>query len=245
MDLGTLFLVGFIGAITPGPDILLVLHNSLRFGAWQGIKVLCGIATGWFVFLGIIYFGFAHLLRGDLVQLLLSGLGGLYLLYIAYHLLKKNFCPPIFDGQDSNELDSLSKNLHSSQSSPLDSAITHTSLQDSDSETIQAIHIENKPASYLKGLIINLSNPKAILFFSVIIAPFVGNDLGLSLSVLYVSLVSGFLSVILASVYFREYLNEKTFYLIDKICGVLFILFACSLFYHAFEMFNVVFFNES
>ena len=40
MSLLTLFLLAFVGAITPGPDILLVMRNTLLFGFMQGVKIL-------------------------------------------------------------------------------------------------------------------------------------------------------------------------------------------------------------
>ena len=55
VSFGILFMVAFIGAITPGPDILLVIRNTLYFGILQGLKIWSGIATGWFIFLSIIF----------------------------------------------------------------------------------------------------------------------------------------------------------------------------------------------
>lgn len=36
LELFTLFCVGFIGALTPGPDILFTLRNTLNYGAKAG-----------------------------------------------------------------------------------------------------------------------------------------------------------------------------------------------------------------
>ena len=184
----------FIGAITPGPDILLVIRNTLYFGILQGLKIWSGIATGWFIFLSIIYFGFAHVLRGNLIQLILSIIGGAYLLYIAYLLCTK----------------STSK-----------------------------LELENHfitPDGYLKALLVNISNPKAILFFSVIIAPFIQTQLLTSLSILFAGLSSAFLSIIVICAFFRNYINERVFYIIDKVCAVLFIIFSIMLFYHGYTI---------
>ncbi len=192
MDFVMLFAVGFIGAITPGPDILLVMHNSLRFGGLAGIRALCGIATGWMLFLGIIYFGFANVFKGALAQILIGFAGGLYLLYIAFMLYKK---PPSDTQTDSHQA-----------------------------------------TGFFKALLINLSNPKAILFFGVIITPFMDTNLRLSLIVLFISLLSAFLVVIFASIFCKRYLNDKTFALIDKICSVLFFVFALSLLYRSTKL---------
>ncbi len=195
-----LFLVGFSGAITPGPDILLVLRNTLLFGFWSGIRVLCGIATGWVVFLGIIYFGLAHFLSYWISQIILSIIGALYLLYIAYKIFRA----------------------------------APAKLQILDSHTTLA----SKPDSYIKGLIVNLSNPKAILFFGVIVARFIDTNLVLSIIVLFASLMCAFLSVVFVATFFRKYITNKVFIWIDRVCIVLFSAFALSLVYNAFVIFQ-------
>ncbi len=117
-----LCLMGFFGAITPGPDILLTLKTTLRYGILQGFKVLFGIASGWFLYLGIIYVGLSHWLNTPIIQLILSFVGGGYLLYLAFAML--NATPYTLDS-------------------------THNVKKD----------------GFLQGLILNVSNPKAILFF--------------------------------------------------------------------------------
>ena len=56
--------VGFITALTPGPDILFVLRNTLSYGARIGFLSLLGIFCGWIIFLSLVYFGFAHFIQG-------------------------------------------------------------------------------------------------------------------------------------------------------------------------------------
>ncbi|STQ85976.1 LysE family translocator [Helicobacter muridarum] len=217
MEFVGIFIVGFIGAITPGPDILLVMHNTLKFGIYSAIRVLLGIATGWLLFLSIIYFGFIHLISASLIQILLSFCGGMYLLYLSYLLLKPS---------NHDELGNANSNdVDKAQNSPI--IIQEIGQNDKDSQS---------PDTYLKGLIINLSNPKAILFFSTIIIPFIGKNLELSLVVLYASLVCGFLSVIFVIGVFRKRIDSNIFSIIDRICGILFVFFGFSLFYNAFAM---------
>ncbi len=85
MDFLSIFILSFVGAITPGPDILLVLRNTLHFGFFQGLRVFVGIASGWVIYLVIIYFGFIHILSGYITQIILSIIGAIYLIvYIIY-----------------------------------------------------------------------------------------------------------------------------------------------------------------
>ncbi|CAM2914182.1 LysE family translocator [Helicobacter burdigaliensis] len=197
MELLALFAVGFITAITPGPDILFVLRNTLALGARAGILSFLGIFSGWIIYLSLIYFGFAHFLRGALIEGILSLVGGIYLSYIAYILYKK----------PKNKIDFNHK--------------THKS------KTL-----------YFKGLFVNLSNPKAILFFMLIITPFIQKDLELSLSVLLVSLSLAFLCIIFLALNLRRFITNTLFDKIDKVCVVIFFIFALLLFSEAYQSFS-------
>ena len=187
-----LFAIGFIGAITPGPDMLLVARNTILFGTRRGLIVLSGIAFGWIFYLGIIYFGFTHLLSNPYSQITLGVLGGLYLAYISLKILRTPYSKPSIDSKIA------------------------------------------LPDSFWRALVVNLSNPKAILFFGVVVTQFIGKDLALSIVVLYVSLVSAFVCVVVVSSYCRKYITYRVFFIIDRVSAVLFFGFALSLFYHGF-----------
>ena len=193
------FVIGYVGAITPGPDILLILRNTITFGARSAFIALSGIACGWVVFLSLVYFGFAHTMSAPIAQGLLSVFGALYLGYISYTILRS---PPT-----------------------------------SDLTQILVANTQAKPAGFFQALGVNLSNPKAILFFVVVVAPFANQGFELGLFVLFCSLVSGFVSVILVGLYVRKWLNARVFLWIDRISAVLFIGFACSLGYRGVDIF--------
>lgn len=193
------FVIGYVGAITPGPDILLILRNTITFGARSAFIALSGIACGWVVFLSLVYFGFAYMMSQPIAQGLLSIFGAIYLGYISYKILRA--------------------------SSP------------SDLTQILGANTQAKPAGFFQALGVNLSNPKAILFFVVVVAPFANQGFELGLFVLFCSLVSGFVSVILVGLYVRKWLNARVFLWIDRISAVLFIGFACSLGYRGVDIF--------
>ncbi len=195
------FIVGFIGAITPGPDILLILRNTISFGAKPAFIALGGIICGWLVYLGCVYFGFAHIMSTPIAQGLLSVFGALYLGYISYKILRA------------------------------------PAMSNSEFAQILGANTQAKPAGFFQALGVNLSNPKAILFFVVVVAPFAGSGFELGLFVLFCSLVSGFVGVILVGLYVRKWLNARVFLWIDRISAVLFIVFACSLFYRGVDIF--------
>lgn len=96
----------------------------------------------------------------------------------------------------------------------------------------------------LKGLLINLSNPKAILFFAIIIAPFMNQHLELSLLVLLCGLFLAFIIVIVLGVFFKKIINNALFDKIDKICGIIFIFFGILLLFSSYQSFYILFLNQ-
>ncbi|WDL70648.1 LysE family translocator [Helicobacter winghamensis] len=207
LELFTLFCVGFIGALTPGPDILFTLRNTLNYGAKAGFLGLFGIFLGWITFLSLVYFGLTHLLNGVLIQGILNAIGGIYLCYIAYLLLKSK---------------PVKSNLMQDSKIPLTQPV----------QTIQSLY-----SLIFKGYLLNLSNPKAILFFGLIITPFTQYHLTLSLAILLLSLLSAFVLAILLAVFFRKFVKDSLFDRIDKICGIIFLGFAFFLFLTSYRNF--------
>lgn len=196
MELLGLFLLGFIAALTPGPDILFVLRSTLSFGSKQGFLAFLGIFSGWIIFLSLVYLGFSQFFHSIFIQFPLNFTGGIYLFYIAYMLFKK----------PKNHI-----NLHQ--------------------------QIEKNLSIYFKGLLIHLSNPKAVLFFTLIISPFMNTNLEISLIVLLSGSSLSFLLVIFLSDFSRNLINDAFFDKIDKICGILFLLFGVLLLFQAYKLF--------
>ncbi len=198
-----IFFIAFLVAITPGPDILLTLRTALKHGFFASFRTLCGIATGWLIYLAVLYFGFAHILKGDLAQIALGIFGGIYLFYLTFLLFRTK----------QNDIDFSDSSHESKVDSPR----------------------KSRTGGYLKGLIINLSNPKAIIFFSVIVAPFMEKNLAFNLVLLFLGLNSAFLSVMIVASYFRHRITNKLFDIIDKLCAVVFVGFGIALFAMAFQ----------
>ena len=194
MELALLFVLGFTAALIPGRDILFVLRNTIALGFKQGVISLSGIFSGWLIFLGLIYLGFTSYFNSLFIQVTLSSIGGIYLIYLAYLLFKKG------------------KN--------------HINFSQSQQKSFSL---------YLKGLLINLSNPKAILFFATIISPFIQNNLEVSFIVLLSALSLTFFSVILVGTFFRRFITNTLFDKIDKICSIIFLCFGIWLLYSSFQ----------
>ncbi|RAX55215.1 hypothetical protein CCY99_00515 [Helicobacter sp. 16-1353] len=231
-----IFIIAFLGAITPGPDILLVLQTTLRCGFKRAIITLLGIATGWIFYLTIVYFGFTKFFRTDLAQILLSAFGAVYLGYLAFLLLKKSGNKLDLDDKSSELGKSMESSVESSESAkPLESTESSKSTKSKEADNLSDT---NPSGGYLKGLFVNLSNPKAILFFGVLYAPFMGKNLLSSLVLLFLGLVSAFMLVIIIGSFARKFITNHLFDIIDKVCGVVFLIFSLLLFWRIFELIN-------
>jgi threonine/homoserine/homoserine lactone efflux protein len=78
-------------ALSPGPDNIFVLTQSVARGAKYGIAIASGLITGCIVHTSIVALGFAVVIRDN--AWLLYGIkiaGALYLLYLAYKIFKSD-----------------------------------------------------------------------------------------------------------------------------------------------------------
>ncbi len=184
-----LFFIGFVAALTPGPDIFLTIQTTLNHSIKEGLKVLSGIFTGNLIMISIILLGFASIGRSAQFQMIMSLFGGFYLLYIAFEIFKHR------------------------------------------TEQVRAAQPKAK-TFYLKGLSVNLSNPKAIIFFSAIITPFLGDgSLVLNLLSLFLGIVLAFLVATFLTDFFREnLLNPKVSTAINTFSSFVFFFFSVELF---------------
>lgn len=78
-------------AISPGPDNIFVLTQSVARGSKYGIAIASGLITGCIVHTSIVALGFAVIIRDN--EWLLFSIkiaGAVYLLYLAYKILKSD-----------------------------------------------------------------------------------------------------------------------------------------------------------
>lgn len=78
-------------AISPGPDNIYVLVQSITNGKSYGIATVCGLITGCIVHTTLLAFGVSALIKAN--ENLFFGikvLGALYLLYLAYKVFKSD-----------------------------------------------------------------------------------------------------------------------------------------------------------
>ena len=195
MDYLILATVGFIAALTPGPDIFYVIKQGLCNGKESALRAVAGILTGNIVYLTLVGIGLGSIGKNPYFQFIVGFLGGIYLLKIAYLSFKEKVNLNIGKCE-------INKNI------------------------------------YKEALLLNLSNPKAMIFFAVIVTPFLSKNIMLSLLVLFLGITTAFTTTALISS--KIQLEEKILSIINKIAGTLFLFFAFKLFMVAFEAYEKI-----
>ena len=100
-----------------------------------------------------------------------------------------------------------------------------------------SLTIDNKIYSFKetfkKAFFLNISNPKAMLFFVAVVAPFMGDDLLLSIGSLFLGISSAFL--LAAFISSKIKVKEKVLNIINKISSIIFLFFSIKLFIYAYN----------
>lgn len=134
-------------AISPGPDNIYVLTQSLVNGSKSGITTTAGLISGCIVHTTLLAFGISAIITAsDEIFYGIKFLGACYLLYLAYKVYK------------SDETISLAEN-----------ASKKSYLQ-----------------LYKTGLIMNLVNPKVLIFFLAFFPGFLWNKEGNTVAQFYI-----------------------------------------------------------
>lgn len=135
-----LAIVHFLAVVVPGPDFIVTVRQSIRFGRKIGVATALGIGTGISVHVGYTLLGVAVLFK--VYPILLRGvsfLGAGYLCYLGWKL--------IFSHSVTSNIDPLGE-----------SAGNFSNISRS----------ESWGGAFYKGFFTNATNPKATLFFLAI-----------------------------------------------------------------------------
>ena len=83
----SVFAISFAGAIVPGPILAVTLAKSYK-SPWTGFQIALGHATIEIPLILLIYFGFSQFFQNNLVQLVLSTLGGGLIIWLGINMLR-------------------------------------------------------------------------------------------------------------------------------------------------------------
>jgi threonine efflux protein len=144
----TISLIHLVACLSTGPDIFLVVLNSLRHGWRTGVATTGGILSGVALHIALGITGISLLLaQGEVAESLIGLAGGAWLIYLG------------------------AKGMLSPPAKPLESAGSYPST------ACRPRHA----AAWLQGLLVNLLNPKALLFFLSIFAVMLGPEVSVPL----------------------------------------------------------------
>lgn len=74
----------FLAVMSPGPDFVMVLRNSLRYGRGAGIASALGVACGCLLSFTLVVLGLKVLFSYHVIKVAFSMICGLYLLYLGF-----------------------------------------------------------------------------------------------------------------------------------------------------------------
>ncbi|WP_407335405.1 LysE family translocator [Dietzia kunjamensis] len=172
-----LFGVWAIAVVSPGPDVVVVLQRALA-GRRQGLATALGIVTGLTVWLAAAFAGVATLVR--VYPQVMTGLqvaGGLLLATLGVLGLRGWW--------------------RSRRATPPSDPLPEIGIRYPDSDSGSRIGVADlvPRADFTRGLVTNLANPKALVFFGAVLTPFLREEVSPAWSV---ALVAGMIAVALA-----------------------------------------------
>ncbi len=178
------FIAAIVVALAPGPDNLFVLAQSATHGAKAGFCIICGLCTGILVQTGLLVVGVSALIAASPVAFfVIQCMGAAYLVYLAY----KSF--QVRAGVVISSEFGVRNSESGVRSSEFGIRNSESGVRSSELDKSQSLLARRL---YLRGIIMNLTNPKAILFALSFIPPAVKMDSPLSPSVQMLILGSEF-----------------------------------------------------
>ena len=151
----------FVLSLSPGPDNIFVLIQSISNGKKQGLAVVAGLMTGCLVHTTLLAFGVSAVIKNNpAIFTFIKVFGAAYLLYLAVM---------VYRGGDAIAIEGESKNKKS------------------------------LGALYKQGFIMNVFNPKVIIFFLAFFPGFLFSD---TLSNVIQFYTLGFLFILVSSFVF-------------------------------------------
>ena len=160
------FIAALVIGIAPGPDNLFVLAQSATYGARLGFCIILGLCTGIALQICLLVLGVSALIAASpMAFFVIQCLGAAYLLYLAY----KSF-------QVRAGTVDLDDKTGSAASCHPESSSRHPEGQSPEGSRHAEHGLPSARKLYLRGVIMNMTNPKVSLFILSLIPPAVRLD---------------------------------------------------------------------
>ena len=159
------FIAALVIGIAPGPDNLFVLAQSATYGARLGFCIILGLCTGIAIHTCLLVAGVSALIAASPTAFfVIQCLGAAYLLYLAY----KSF------GVKAGVVVSSEFGIRNSEFCHPERNAVESKDPVKSSDAISGV--PSARSLYMRGIIMNLTNPKVILFVLSLIPPAVRLD---------------------------------------------------------------------
>ena len=163
------FIAALVVGVAPGPDNLFVLAQSAAHGAKAGFCVILGLCTGILVQTGLLVAGVSALIAASpKAFFVMQCLGAAYLLYLAYRSFQVRANSELRIQNSELETKKEINARHCEQSGE--------SFELSSPRSVAKSKDLSGRKLYLRGMIMNMTNPKAVLFMLSFIPPAVKMD---------------------------------------------------------------------
>ncbi|NBI30554.1 LysE family translocator [Chengkuizengella marina] len=201
-----LFIIALFAGITPGPDLFIVIKNSLSYGVRIGFATALGIASSNVIHISLTIIGISVLIEQyPSLNSVIKILGAMYILWIGINAIRSS------PSKEENGSDHDNQKEHKS--------------------FFRALR---------EGFLISVFNVKPLLFFISIFSQFIDPETVTYVRWLYalemvvtVGLLFSIIAIISSSIIFRKYYNKYAYW-IDRIFGVVLILFAITIGFSVF-----------
>ena len=172
------FIAALVIGIAPGPDNLFVLAQSATYGARLGFCIILGLCTGIALQICLLVLGVSALIAASPTAFfVIQCLGAAYLLYLAYKSFQVRAGTVEIDEMDSIEAKPLQND--SSICHPERNVVESKDPAKSCNPIKSNDAVSGVPSArslYFRGIIMNMTNPKVILFILSLIPPAVRLD---------------------------------------------------------------------
>ncbi len=212
MLLLTVAVVHLVALMSPGPDFFFVSQTAVRCTRREALGGVLGIVLGIAIWAAIALLGL-HLLLQQIAWLHrgITVAGGLYLCWLGWMMLRSTL----------KRVPIPAAEIAANEAPDSEACLTLT---------------ENRK-TFVRGLFVNLANPKALVYFGSVFSLFVGPDVGpharwgIFLLIVAESLLwFGFVAMVFALPPVRHFYQRAARW-IDRIAGCLFIGFGLRLFF--------------
>jgi threonine/homoserine/homoserine lactone efflux protein len=168
-SLASLALLYLAALIIPGPNLLLLTHTAAAASRRAALGVALGIATGTFMWVAVAVFGVQKIFDAlPMLQTALRLAGGVYLLYLAFALLRSLWVDRTSAHRTPSRADTINETLP--PASPDVAAATQLVF-------------------FRRGLLTNLTNPKSLAFWTSVAIVSIDPDAALATRIAAVLMV--------------------------------------------------------